>query len=160
MAVLLTGLAAGVGAALGLGGNANLNNTVDDISADPAAGLPGLIVLGAILLIAYYCGGYVAGRMSRFSGLKQGFAVWLWAVIIASIAALLGLIFGSRFDLLAVTNSFPRLPLNEGQLSMWGIIAVLGAAAVALIGALLGGLAGMRFHRRVDKATYDGGGRA
>lgn len=42
-------------------------------------GMVGIIVLGVIVLVAYYCGGYVAGRMARFDGMKQGLAVWLWA---------------------------------------------------------------------------------
>jgi hypothetical protein len=49
-------------------------------------------------------------------------------------------------------NSFPRLPLNEGTLTTGGIIVAVGVVAASLIGALLGGLAGMRYHRRVDRA--------
>jgi hypothetical protein len=32
-----------------------------------------------------------------------------------------------------------------------GILTALGAAAVTLVGAILGGLAGMRYHRKVDR---------
>ena len=53
-------------------------------SALSSLGIGGAIALLAILLVAYFCGGYVSGRMARFIGLKQGFAVWLWAVIIAN----------------------------------------------------------------------------
>jgi len=53
---------------------------------------------------------------------------------------------------LARTNSFPRLPLSEGTLTTGGIIVAIGVVAVSLVGALLGGLAGMRYHRRVDRA--------
>ena len=49
-------------------------------------------------------------------------------------------------------NSFPRLPLNEGTLTTAGVLAAIGVVAASLIGALLGGLAGMRYHRRVDRA--------
>ena len=53
---------------------------------------------------------------------------------------------------LARVNSFPRLPLNEGTLTTGGIIVAIGVVAASLVGALLGGLAGMRYHRRVDRA--------
>ena len=55
--------------------------------------MPRGIVLLAILLIAYYAGGYVAGRMSRFSGPKQGLGVWIIALlvtVIVSTGAVLG----------------------------------------------------------------------
>lgn len=150
MAVLLTALVAGAGTALGLG------NRVDP--ANPSSGdlrtvgIVGGIVLLAIILIAYFCGGYVAGRMARFSGLKQGLAVWLWALIIAIVVAILAAVAGSNFNILANLNGFPRIPVNEGDLTTAGVITAVGVAVISLVGAILGGLAGMRFHRRVDKA--------
>ncbi len=149
MAVLLTALVAGGGTALGLGQNLNVGNpTSDDVRT---VSLVGGIVLLVIIFIAYYCGGYVAGRMSRFNGLKQGVAVWLWAIIIAVVVAILGAIAGARFDVLAALNGFPRIPVNEGTLTTAGILTAVAVAVVSLVGAILGGLAGMRFHRRVDK---------
>jgi hypothetical protein len=80
--------------------------------------------------------------------------VWVWALIAAVVVALLGLIAGERFNILARLNSFPRIPVNEGQLTTTGIIAAVVVAAVALVGAVLGGLAGMHFHRKVDRAGF------
>jgi hypothetical protein len=90
--------------------------------------------------------------MARFNGLKQGLGVWLWAVIIAILAAGAGMLAGARFDILARVNSLPRPPLSQGTLNTGGIILAIGIVVVSLIGALLGGLAGMRYHRRVDRA--------
>jgi hypothetical protein len=90
--------------------------------------------------------------MARFNGLKQGLGVWLWAVIMAVLVGIAGWLAGAQFDLLAQVNSFPRLPLNEGTLTTGGIIVAVGVVAASLFGALLGGLAGMRYHRRVDRA--------
>ena len=100
----------------------------------------------------YFFGGYVAGRMARFDGAKQGVAVWLWAVLIAVVVAIAGAVGGSQFNVLAQLNSFPRIPVNEGALSTAGIIALIVLAIVSLAGAVLGGMAGMRFHRKVDEA--------
>ena len=90
--------------------------------------------------------------MARFNGVKQGLGVWLWAVIIAILAAAAGLLAGARFDLLAQVNSLPRLPLDQSMLTIGGIILAVGVVVASLIGALLGGLAGMHYHRRVDRA--------
>jgi hypothetical protein len=56
---------------------------------------------------------------------------------------------------LANLNGLPRLPINEGTLTTGGIIAALMALAASLAGAFLRGLAGMRFHRKVDRASFD-----
>ena len=52
-------------------------------SGDETVGMVGIIVLLVILFVSYYSGGYVAGRMARFHGARQGIAVWGWAVVIA-----------------------------------------------------------------------------
>ena len=61
---------------------------------------------------------------------------------------------GSNLNVLANLNAFPRLPFNEGDLTLVGIITAVSALLVSLLGAVLGGLAGMRFHRKVDRAGY------
>jgi hypothetical protein len=146
---LLSALISGTGAVLGLG--------VDDAAAasgaDPETiGIVGAIGVLLVLLIGYFAGGYVAGRMARFSGAKQGVAVWLWAVIVAIVVAILAAVVGTQFDVLANINAFPRIPVNEGALTLTAIVTVVLAAIASLLGAVLGGLAGMRFHRRVDRA--------
>lgn len=152
-AVLLTAIIAGAGTAVGVATNTNIGEATNEAASNPATiGLAGGIALLVVLFVAYYCGGYVAGRMARFDGAKQGFAVWLWAVAIAIIVAIVGAIAGDQFNILAQLNSFPRIPIGEGDLTTGGIIAALVVAAASLLGAVLGGLGGMRFHRKVDKA--------
>ena len=149
-AVLLVALVTGVGAALGLSQNVDVTNPTT--AQTESIGFIGGIVLLAIIFVSYLAGGYVAGRMARFNGLKQGLGVWLWAVIMAILVAVAGWLVGERFDVLAQLNSFPRLPVNEGTLTTAGVITAICVVAASLIGALLGGLAGMRYHRRVDRA--------
>lgn len=152
-AVILTAVLAATGTAVGLGSEVDPNEAAEAVSENASTvGVVGAIVLAVILLIAYFCGGYVAGRMARFDGVKQGVAVWLWALIIAVVLAVLTAVAGAQFNILGTLNSFPRIPINEGALTAGSIITVIVAALVALVGAILGGAAGMRYHRRVDKA--------
>ncbi len=152
-AVLLTALVAAAGTAVGIANNTDPAEAADQATSDPGTvGLVGGIVLLVILFVAYYCGGYVAGRMARFNGAKQGLAVWLWAIVIAIIFAIIGGIAGANLNVLANLNSFPRIPINEGALSAASIITAIILVVAALVGAILGGLAGMRFHRKVDRA--------
>ena len=138
-AVLLAALVTGVGAALGLSRNVDVTNPTP--TQTESIGFLGGIVLLAIIFVAYLAGGYVAGRMARFNGLKQGLGVWPWAVIMAVLLELpAGLQVHASTRLLQL-NSFPRLPLNEGTLTIGGIIVAVGVVAASLVGALLGGLA-------------------
>jgi len=151
-AVLLTALVSAAGAAVGLGTNGSADSAAD-AAADNAGtvGIVGAIALVVVIFIAYLAGGYVAGRMARFSGAKQGLAVWLWAVVIAVVVAIIAAIAGSQFNVLANLDSFPRIPLDEGSVTAAGIITAVAVAVVSLIGAILGGLAGMRYHRKIDR---------
>lgn len=154
MSLVLTALAAAAGAAVGLATNTTVKDATSAAQSRSQVDTIGLvsgIVLLVILFLAYYCGGYVAGRMARFDGLKQGLAVWLWAIVVAIVVAIVGAVAGSQYDVLSTLNGFPRLPIGSGTLSTAGIIALVVLVLATLGGALLGGLAGMRFHRKVDK---------
>jgi hypothetical protein len=153
MAVLLTALASAAGTAVGLATDTTASEATEQ-AANETVGIIGVVILLLILFLAYYSGGYVAGRMARFNGIKQGVMVWIWAVIAAIVVAVVAGVAGQRFNILATLNSFPRIPVNEGQLSAMGLIAALVVAAVSLVAAALGGLGGMRFHRRVDRAGF------
>ncbi|MGS0684570.1 hypothetical protein ACVBEQ_05360 [Nakamurella sp. GG22] len=155
MAVLLIALLAAAGVAFGVATDTTIDQATQESQSNTGTaqtvGLVGAITLLVVLLLAYYCGGYVAGRMARFNGVKQGLAVWLWGVVMALIIAGIAALAGTQYDVFAQL-SLPRLPINEGQVTVVGAIAIGAAILAALIGAVLGGLAGMRFHRTVDKA--------
>lgn len=155
-AVLLTAVVAAAGVAVGVATNTTVGSATSAVSSDTrTVGITGAIVVAAILFLAYLCGGYVAGRMARFDGAKQGLAVWLWAVLIAALVAAAAAIAGNKYDILSQLNYFPRIPVAAGTLTSGGVIALVVAALVALVGAVLGGLTGMRYHRRIDDATPD-----
>jgi hypothetical protein len=150
--VLLTALLASVGAGIGLSTSFNPEQVTGNAGT---MGLISAIVLLLVIFVAYFCGGYVAGRMARFNGAKQGLGVWLWAIIAAVVIAVLAAITGNQLDASRYLNGAPQIPVSREALTTSGIIAALAVLVVALIAAVLGGLTGMRYHRRVDRAGED-----
>jgi hypothetical protein len=151
LGVLLTALVAAILTALGL----SAEDVGDGVARVVDLGIAGAIAIAVVVFIAYFAGGYVAGRMARFSGALQGFAVWLWAIIIALLAAGLGFLLGDRFDFLGNLQAFPRIPMRIDEVTLTGIITAVVLALIPLVAAILGGLAGMRYHRRVDRAGLE-----
>ena len=114
--------------------------------------VPVAVALSVLIFFAYLVGGYAAGRMARFAGAKQGIAVWLWQIM--------ALILGSLATFLApqlFQNGVASLSLQKliaGDFAN-GLLAVLLVLALSFLGAILGGLLGRLYHRRVDKYPND-----
>ncbi|XKH53529.1 hypothetical protein LG284_00355 [Citricoccus nitrophenolicus] len=156
MAVLLAAVLSAIGVGVGLATGTDAGQATEQATQSPTAvGITGAIILAVILLISYLSGGYVAGRMARFDGAKQGIAVWLWAIVLTIILAVVGLVAGSQFDLLGQLGSLTGVPIEAEALTTGGIIALVVAVLLALAGAVLGGILGMRYHRKVDQYGID-----
>lgn len=147
MAVLLAAVLSAVGTAIDLG--TGLDPDELEQSAETIGIVGGTAVL-VVLFVGYFAGKYVAGRMARFDGTKQGLAVWLSAIIVAILVAVVAAVGGSQYNVLEQVNGFPRVPISEGNLTTGGIVAAVAAVIVSLAGALLGGRTGMRYHRKID----------
>jgi hypothetical protein len=100
-------------------------------------------------------GGPKAG--SAFLGwlTATGAAILLTGLVSAAGTAV-GLAVVDEYDVLAQFDAFPRIPLNEGELTTAGWVAVALAAPAVLAGAVLGGVLGTRYHRRVDRTGFGG----
>jgi hypothetical protein len=146
MAAILLGLLSAAGAAFGLGevGENEVSQNAETI------GIVGGILLILVLAIAYYCGGYVSGRMSRFDGGRQGTAVWALGLAVTIVLAVAGALFGAEYNVLEQLN-LPRIPIEEGSLTAGAVIALSAVVVVTLVAAAAGGKAGERFHRKVDR---------
>ncbi|MGH2969840.1 MAG: hypothetical protein ACRDK0_12360, partial [Solirubrobacteraceae bacterium] len=116
-------------------------------------GLGGGIALLVVLMIAYYCGGYVAGRMSRFDGARQGVGAWMFGIAVTILLALAAVILGSEYNVLEQLN-LPSLPVGESTLTTGGAIALAAVVLGSLLAAVVGGKAGERFHRRIDRVGF------
>lgn len=144
--VLLTAIVSAAGAAIGLTSAKTAQANADTI------GIVGGALLIAIAVIAYYAGGYVAGRMSRFDGARQGFGVWVIGLVVTLVVAAAGAILGDQYNVFDQLN-LPRIPVNASDLTTGGAIALGAIVLGSLIGAVVGGKVGQRYHRRVDRAA-------
>ena len=152
LAVLLVALLSAAGVAIGL--TQGVPSTEEAAQEADTIGVVGGIVLLVILFLAYLAGGYVAGRMARFDGTRQGVAVWVIGLLVVIALAALGLLFGAQYNVLQQLN-LPRIPIDEGTATTGGIIALAAVLLVTLLGAVLGGKIGDRYHRKVDRAGFD-----
>jgi hypothetical protein len=149
LAVLLVALLSAAGVALGL---AQGIDTADEATQQiDTLGVGGGIAILVVLFLAYLAGGYVAGRMARFDGARQGLAVWLIGLLVVLVLAGAGALFGAQYNVLQQLN-LPRIPIDEGTATTAGVVALLAILIVTLLGAVLGGKVGERYHRRVDRA--------
>lgn len=114
--------------------------------------VPVAVALSVLIFFAYLVGGYAAGRMARFAGAKQGIAVWLWQIMVLIIGSLATFLAPQLFQ-----NGVASLSLQKlmGGDFANGLLAVLLVLALSFLGAILGGLCGRLYHRRVDKYPSD-----
>jgi hypothetical protein len=145
LAAILLGIVAAAGVAIGVSQIKNVTNGNAD-----TIGLGGAILVLAVVAISWFCGGYVAGRMARFDGMRQGIAVWVWTVVIGAVLAIVAVIGGSQYDVFARLN-LPNVAVGNQSLTTGGAVTLAAALVVALIAAIVGGKVGDRFHRRVDR---------
>ena len=155
LAVILLALLSAAGVAFGLTQVSSASQAADQATAQAdTIGIAGGIALLVVLFLAYLAGGYVAGRMARFDGVRQGIAVWVIGLLVVILLAVAGLVFGSQYNVLQQLN-LPRIPIDEGTATTGGIIALVAILLVTLAGAVLGGKLGDRYHRKVDRAGFD-----
>lgn len=147
MAILLSGIIGAIAAAVGDARDVTQSQLERESGT---IGVLAAIVLVIVLAISYYAGGYVAGRMSRFDGSRQGLAVWVISIIVIALAAIIGAIFGSQYDVLNRVD-IPDVPIPTEDLSTGGAITIVVALVVTLLAAMAGGKAGTHYHRKVDR---------
>ena len=153
LAALLTAVLSAAGARLGLATGAD---TADATQNAETIGLIGAIALLVVLALAYYGGGYVAGRMARFDGGRQGFRVWVLGLLVTIGLAAVGAIAGSEWNVLGQLN-LPRIPVDEGNVATGAAITLVAVLLTTLLAAMGGGKAGERYHTKVDRFGWDAG---
>lgn len=105
----------------------------------------GLVVLGLSLLF----GGYVAGRVARYEGKRNGLLNGLAFVVLSALLAAAASSSNKVRDL--------QLPawLDSDTFTVAALASAVTGLIVALGAATLGGALGARYHRRVDDALLN-----
>jgi uncharacterized membrane protein len=154
LAVLLLAILSAAGVAFGLTQVSSADQAAQEATSQAdTIGITGGIALLVVLFLAYLAGGYVAGRMARFDGLKQGLAVWIIGLLVVVLLAVAGAVLGAQYNVLSQLNQ-PSIPVSGDTATTAGIIAGIAALVITLIGAILGGKLGERYHRKIDRAGY------
>jgi hypothetical protein len=154
LAVLLLAILSAAGVAFGLSQVSSADQATQEATAQAdTIGITGGIALLVVLFLAYLAGGYVAGRMARFDGLKQGLAVWIIGLLVVVLLAVAGAVLGAQYNVLSQLN-LPSIPISGDALTTGGIIAGIAALVITLVGAVLGGKLGERYHRKIDRAGF------
>jgi hypothetical protein len=119
------------------------------IGGTHGAGLTAAAGIGAGLLLAFAWGGYTAGRMGRGKGWLNGLlaAVAVGIIGAAGLGVAMLLRPGPGLDLhLHLPAGYPHIRLLLSR-----EILVASGASIALLGSVLGGAMGARFHTRLER---------
>lgn len=107
----------------------------------------GFLAGAAVLFAALLLGGWVAGRMARYDGARNGFFAGLWFLLILAMVAAIGAWIDESYNFLDEV----RLPdWIRDDLTTAAAVSAVALAALCLLASTLGGGIGSRYHRQPD----------
>ena len=117
-------------------------------------GIGGAVVAALVLFLSYFFGGYIAGRLARRAGAVHGGLVLLVAVLLGAAVAL---VVGTQADTEAVAADLRivGVPTSGSDYGSIATIAGIVSLAAMLAGAVLGGLAGERWHGKLATRAFN-----
>lgn len=158
----LAGLAAALGLAVLLGGLLSalgaygVQSDAADGADRTALGIGALAAGGVTLLLSFLFGGWVAGRMARYDGGRNGLTTAVWFLLLTTGLTALAAWAGDRFDVLGRSNIVPSLgDLDAGDARNLALAATIVTAGLTLLAGWLGGRIGERYHLRADHRLVD-----
>src|SRR5919107_794122 len=96
--------------------------------------ITGLALLGVLIFLTYFFGGYVAGRLARFDGGRNGAMVLVWMFIVVVILSLAAAIFSGFLPAGmagGIANLVDRIVSTADNLA--GVVGLVTAAAALLL---------------------------
>ena len=124
-----------------------------------AAVITGLVIFGLLVFLIYFLGGYVAGRLARFDGGRNGAMLLVWTFVAVLILALAAGVFSGFLPSgisSAVGNLLDGLSSVVGDVAAAGTVGIavaVGALLLALLGGFVGGRLGARYHTEIDRSA-------
>ena len=117
-------------------------------------GTAGGVVVAVVLLLCYLFGGYVAGRMARRAGVTNGFAVFVLSLVVAIGVTGLVNLFTDGDEILSDLRAI-GVPTSSREWGDVGTVAGIGSLLAMLLGAVLGGGLGERWHGKLLARALD-----
>lgn len=111
-------------------------------------GITGGAVVAGVLLVCYLFGGYVAGRMARRAGATNGLMVFVLGVVVAAGVAGLVNVFTDGDEILRNLRNV-GVPTSGDEWRDLGTVAGIGSLLAMLVGSVLGGSLGERWHTKL-----------
>jgi len=110
--------------------------------------------IALVLFLSYLYGGYVAGRMARRAGAANGLGVFVLGILIAGGV---GAAIGSQTGVDGLVDNLRSIgvPTSGDQFRSFGTAAGLGALLAMLLGSVLGGINGERWHGKLLTRALD-----
>ena len=106
------------------------------------------LVAAAVFLGAFTFGGYTAGRMARRAGFRNGVLVLAFGVVLLAAVAAVAQLEGATS---AIVDRLESLGAPTDGSTWYGVGVLSGAVALGgmILGAVLGGVRGERWHQRL-----------
>lgn len=155
------GLLAAIGtlvmlAALISAGAGNIAYQVDTIDIDGNViefSLAGAITAIVVTFVAFFVGGWVAARMARFDGRKNGLIVALWMLTLVVVFGALGIWAGAEYNVFAQIDMPDWVSTWDNEEVVTAAALAASAAALAMFGgAYLGGAVGENYNVKTNAA--------
>jgi hypothetical protein len=121
----------------------------------PAA-ITALALLGILIFLTFLFGGYVAGRLARFDGGRNGAMSVVWTLLIAFLGFVIASFLpGQAGETMRDFLQGMILPFAGEILALGaiGIAVAVAAFLLAILGGVVGGRLGGRYHAEIDRTT-------
>lgn len=125
---------------------ADFINSIWTLEAGALANTTAVVFLISMFL-AYLIGGYAAGRIALWDGLKHGSLIVVWPVLLTILAGILGAVAADN------VRAYVPAGVDAASLTTGAIVMGLLSLLVMIAGGALGGRMGERYHK-VDRSDY------
>lgn len=121
------------------------------------SGAAAALATAVTLFIAYLFGGYVAGRMARRAGLLHGVLVFVASIVVAAIAGGIVAVLANGQEERDMRSNLRNIgiPTSTDQLKAVAITGAIVSLAAILLGAIVGGILGERWHTKLARRAAD-----